>query len=471
MKNNLLSLKDYRNNPEFYFSKGLRCANKRNLNDAYKYLLKASKMEPDNTEYSFNMACFLSEMRRPREANRIFADLLLHHDPTITECYFGLACNHFELGDIKKAAEYFERYIVFDSEGEFSEEVSEMIFYLKLYNEVSHDKKFIKVSKNNYSDAVKMFEKGSLENAEAKLYKAIIANSVNVEARNLLTLVHLLKGELNKAIYINRSVRMLEPQNVWASCLKAYIVNAKKRQSSVLDKEFLQLASLQITDRRDVLAVAATLIAFNRRTELVLFLKKQIVFFCDELVYAVLLLAFIAVSSDSYSIEMQNIISIATGNERLKEWSDNLVGKIDCNGGLDIIEEFHNILKLYGEDKALECSPNIHYRLLQVKDNKYKKLQKPYTSIVKSAIEHKEIIYSKHYDKEIERILSRLIDNKNSRNFIDISEVDVCAAVMEYIYCNENYIEMSNQELADKYNITLQSLNRTIKILENHLKL
>ena len=471
MKNNLLSLKDYRNNPEFYFSKGLRCANKRNLNDAYKYLLKASKMEPDNTEYSFNMACFLSEMRRPREANRIFADLLLHHDPTITECYFGLACNHFELGDVKKAAEYFERYFTFDSEGEFSEEVSEMIFYLKLYNEVSHDRKFIKVSKNNYSDALKMFEKGNLEYAEAKLYKAIIANSANLEARNLLTLVHLLKGELNKAIYINKSVHMLEPQNVWASCLRTYIVNVKKRHISVLDKELLLLASLQMTDRRDVLTVAATLIAFNRRAELVLFLKKQIVFFCDELVYAVLLLAFVAVNYDSYSMEMQNIISIAAGNERLKEWSDNLVAKIDSDGELDVHKEFFDILKLYGEEKTLECSPDIHYNLSKIKDNKYKKVQKPYTSIVESALEHKEIIYSKYYEKEIERILSRFIDNKNSKAFIDISEVDVCAAVMEYKYCSENYIDITNQELADKYSVTLQALNRTIKILENHLKL
>ncbi len=471
MKNNLLSLNDYRNNPEFYFSKGLRCANKRNLNDAYKYLLKASKIEPDNTEYSFNMACFLSEMRRPREANRIFADLLLHHDPTITECYFGLACNHFELGDIKKAAEYFERYNVFDSEGEFSEEVSEMIFYLKLYNEVSHDKKFIKVSKSNYSDAVKMFEKGNLEIAEAKLYKAIIANSANLEARNLLTLVHLLKGELNKSIYINKSVLLLEPQNVWASCLRAYIVNAKRRRSTVLDKELGQLVSLQMTDRRDVLSVAATLIAFKRHKELVLFLKKQIVIFCDELVYAVLLLAFVAVNYECYSIEMQNIISIAAANERLKEWSDKLMAKIGSGGELDMRREFNDILVLFAEEKTIECSPDIHCSLSQIKDNKYKKLQKPYTSIVRSAVEHKEIIYSKHYDKEIERILSRFLDNKNSKTFIDISEVDVCAAVMEYIYCSENFIDMTSQELADKYNVTLQSLNRTIKILENHIKI
>lgn len=83
MDNNLLSIEDYRNNPEFYFSKGLRCANKRNLNDAYKYLMKASALEPDNTEYSFNMACFLSEMKRPREANRIFLDILQNYDPKV----------------------------------------------------------------------------------------------------------------------------------------------------------------------------------------------------------------------------------------------------------------------------------------------------------------------------------------------------------------------------------------------------
>ncbi len=122
MKNNLLSIDEYRNNPEFYFYKGLRCANKKNLNDAYKNLVKASELSPENCEYKFNIACFLSEMQRPKEANRIFSDILLHHDPAMSECYFGMGCNSFELGDMQKAAEYFEKYIYFDNEGEFSEE-------------------------------------------------------------------------------------------------------------------------------------------------------------------------------------------------------------------------------------------------------------------------------------------------------------------------------------------------------------
>ena len=105
MKNNLLSIEKYRNNPEFYFGKSLRCANKNKLNDAYKNLLKAMQLEPDNCEYKFNLACFLSEMQRPKAANKIFNDILINFNPAMFDCYFGLGCNSFEIGDIEKAAD------------------------------------------------------------------------------------------------------------------------------------------------------------------------------------------------------------------------------------------------------------------------------------------------------------------------------------------------------------------------------
>ena len=48
----------------------------------------------------------------------------------MTECYFGIACNYYDLGNLKKALFYFETYLLYDPEGEYEEQANDMLFYL-----------------------------------------------------------------------------------------------------------------------------------------------------------------------------------------------------------------------------------------------------------------------------------------------------------------------------------------------------
>ncbi|PYG88129.1 tetratricopeptide repeat protein [Ruminiclostridium sufflavum DSM 19573] len=469
MKNNLLSIDEYRNNPEFYFCKGLRCADKNNLNDAFKNLYKAVELEPDNCEYKFNIACFLSEMQRPKEANKIFNDILLNYDPTMFECYFGLGCNSFELGETEKAAEYFEKYLHFDKDGEFCEEVAEMIFYLKLYGDNSQGTQFHKWSNASLRYAQKYIQEEKLNNATRELCKSVSLYPFNVDARNLLTLSLLEQQNYERAQYIGMTVRIIDKYNVWAHCLCLYVLSHSGKHSRV--RKFLDTMTLgEIDSREDLLCAAATLIIFDRVDELILLLEMYIAQYSDKLIFAALLLGY----AINYDIEKFNeIFSIleASGkdNAELMAWMEYVKSCTGLNssvGGLNAADEYCKVFKICEEAANPMYDPE-RYKELYVQIQKPKqKLSKRYMPIIECAVRHREIMYIKYYRKEIICLLSDCLKNADEPVDITSNSVEAYSAALEYNYCKLYYIECEKEDLIKKYNISLITFNRALQALK-----
>ena len=101
-----------------------------------KYLEKAVVTEPFNADFQFNYACVLAELKESKKSNLTLMNILKNIDPTLTECYFGIGCNYFDIGSLKKAKEYFEKYIYFDPTGQFVDEAYDIIYYLQIYENV-----------------------------------------------------------------------------------------------------------------------------------------------------------------------------------------------------------------------------------------------------------------------------------------------------------------------------------------------
>lgn len=451
MKSKLLNLDEYRNNPEFYFYKGLRLANKKNISAAYKNLVKASILEPGNSEYKFNMACFLSELQQPREANRIFNDILLNYAPTLYDCYFGLGCNYLELGDIEKAAENFDKYLYFDDDGEFSQEVQEMLFYLKLYNNISHDNKFIELSKSNLKRAKKSLKEAKTDIAINQLYRSIAYNPLNIEARNLITLALMENGQYRRAEYINITVRDCYAGDIWANCLCIYILSNAGKQSRV--NKFIEILVMSdIDDRDDLFSIATTLMVFNKIGQLVRFLQKNIVKHCDSLIYSILLLGYILLKDKDKAEEVNRILcSSAKDINDLSNWIEYVKKSEIC-----AVDEYERLLEIYKEPNNYMYNPVTYRRLLRNKKNNRAKVNKKYLPIVECALKHREIMYAPNYEKEIIEVLNNL-----HVNFGD--EILASSAAVEYIYCKKNNIEMNKDELIKKYDITHLLFEETLK--------
>jgi len=464
VENNLLRIDEYRNNPEFYFSKGLRCANKKNLNDAYKNILKAIELEPDNCEYKFNIACFLSEMHRPKEANRVFNDILLNFDPTMYDCYFGLGCNSFEIGDTEKAAEYFDKYLYFESAGEFSEEVAEMIFYLKLYDGISHNNRFIRRSDNSLRKAKKYLQENSMRNATRELYKSINSNPFNVNARNLLTLTLMEQQKYNLAGYISRTVRGIDDDNVWANCLCIYILLYSRKHSSV-NKILEILAWTDIADRENLLCVATTLIVFNKIDELITLLEMHIIEYGDSFIYSILLLTYALTKNKEKFNEVFEVLSVLdkTNNE-LVGWLEYIKSYISKpNEEISAIGEYQKIFCINKEAYDTMYIP-MKYQELYAKMKRTKpKLSKRDAPIIECAMQHREIMYTWYYEMEIIGILNDC--KAEAEESLEANDTGVAAysAALEFIYCKQYCIEMGKEELILKYDISSITFNKALK--------
>lgn len=468
MKNNLFSIDEYRNNPEFYFSKGLRYANQKNLEEAYKNLVKALQLEPDNPEYKFNMACFLSELRRQKEANRMFMDILLNFEPTMYDCYFGLGCNSFEAENNKKAAEYFEKYLYFDGDGEFSEEVAEMILYLKLYSEISHENKFLNHSAANFKKALKVLEHHENEKAMDYLYKSVISNPMNLQARNLLTMELMDRQQFIRAGYINSSVLCVSGEDIWANCLKILLLSSTKKHSKA-DRLSEILPFRNIGSREELLCVATILTVSNKIDVLIQLIEMYIVEYSDSLIYGILLLGYSLLSMKE---KADGVIEIINGfnekNTGLQQWVADKKSRLshkDTN--ISGVEEYKTLFRISGEPMNYMYDPGKYSGIWEKNQNKKQILNKKYLPIVEGAVKHREIMYSRYYRKEIIGVLSDCLSRADGK--INVLEEDITSfsAALEFIYCQLFNITMTKEELIYKYGISPASLNTAIKELSN----
>lgn len=237
----------YRRNPEFYFRVGVRYAGRKMFRTAARFLNKAYEKDPYNADYQFNLACVLAELKEVERSNEMFMNIIKNIDPTLSECYFGIACNYFDAGNFKKAYEYFEKYLVYDREGEFLEEAYDILYYLQIYTDAGLDTKKEKAFKRLAIEGRKLLDQGSYIKAVEKLEKAIEIDPEAVSQRNDLSISRFLAGEAEKAISIAKSVLKLEERNLLAHCnLALFYSGAGKKE--LYKKQIKSLLALETPD-------------------------------------------------------------------------------------------------------------------------------------------------------------------------------------------------------------------------------
>ncbi|HHW00153.1 MAG TPA: tetratricopeptide repeat protein [Clostridiaceae bacterium] len=238
----------YRRDAEINYKVGIKYARKHQYEDAIKFLGTAARKEPFNAEYQFNYACILAELREIKKSNNIFKWILRNIDPTISECYFAIACNYYEMDNLTKTKEYLDKYLQFGCEGEFFEEAKEIIYY---FDEV------LGISKRNSKSASvltaegeELIDKGDYRKARTKLEKAVDAEPRFIAARNGLSIACFHCGQIDRAISIAKSVLMLDSQNIQAICNLA-LFYACKYDFKSYSKQIKILKELDINSEKD----------------------------------------------------------------------------------------------------------------------------------------------------------------------------------------------------------------------------
>jgi tetratricopeptide (TPR) repeat protein len=227
---------NFTQDPSLYFRVAAKHAIGKDYSGALKYIDMAIVGDAYNADFLFNKACILVELKRTRESIKILNYIICNIDPTYTECYFGLGCNYFEIGNYEKSIQYFEKYIFLEEDGDFKEDAYEILLYMKISDEEEdydpegglgvsehaqrrcrelsqklHAAGSMYLKRGNYKEAIRQFEKSIMEYPETK------------SSRIRLSMAYYMNGQLTLAKLLADSVLKIQKSNCMAKlCLALY---------------------------------------------------------------------------------------------------------------------------------------------------------------------------------------------------------------------------------------------------------
>lgn len=252
---------------EFFLRRGMTQLDRNNLLDAAVNYRHALELEPDNTEYKLALAEALTEMNRFDESNRILLSMLNGDPPAVSECYFGLGCNFIGLQDYEHARDSFEQYADMDPNGEFAEEVYDML------DAMDDEERFQTIFSLN--DAVpqeamdaanegkERLEQNDHQGAVETLEKAVAAYPSLSFLRNNLALSYFCARRFEDAAREVEKILEEEPRNIQAHCNRALFCNAVSDDAGV-ERETEFIKSAYTDDADDLNRMAVTLLELGR---------------------------------------------------------------------------------------------------------------------------------------------------------------------------------------------------------------
>lgn len=204
----------------FFYERAVQSLDKNHYDKALKYFQKALEIEPNNPINQCNLAGIYSELGQYEQSNAILLEVLESSDPQMTECYFYMANNYFNLGQYELAEEAVVRYLECDEHGHYLEESEEMIEMLSYELQRPIKITGIKCKKGAFEHELArgMMERGQMEEA-TKLLERITADYPDfLAANNNLALAYLYNGRVDLAFSLIDKILRQDPGNVHALC-------------------------------------------------------------------------------------------------------------------------------------------------------------------------------------------------------------------------------------------------------------
>jgi tetratricopeptide (TPR) repeat protein len=267
---------------EFFLKKAEKLLDENNFVDALPFFRKASEKDPENVDYKLALAEVFTEMNFFEESNNILFDVIKNCGEEATECYFGLGCNFMGLMDYDKAQESFEKYLKLDPEGEFSEEVEDLLEILE-----SKDEFYGKTDEIDDANRKKLYDlsmkgkefldKGEYKEAIEALEQVKEVNSEFLFAKNNLALSYYCDKQYDKAMNVTREILKKFPNNTHANCNMALFC-AETKDREELDQSILRIMDLKTDDFEDLQKISLTLCELKRHEEAGKYLKRVLMY-------------------------------------------------------------------------------------------------------------------------------------------------------------------------------------------------
>lgn len=217
---------------EFYYKKALRFAENKNYYNALSYYRKALTKEPYNSDYLLSLAETYTEMCYYQESNRVLFLAAHNNEELSPDFYFGLGCNFMGMHEYKRAEDAFESYLQLEPEGQYSEDVYDMLEAIQSHEMLVYENE-LKNEKSKTGELLALAQNGKafLDNGEYDEAINILEEVISEEPKflhikNNLSLAYFMNGEHEKAVKVAQDVLKEDNKNIHAVCNIALFYNA-----------------------------------------------------------------------------------------------------------------------------------------------------------------------------------------------------------------------------------------------------
>ncbi|MCM3787353.1 tetratricopeptide repeat protein [Domibacillus sp. 8LH] len=259
---------------EFYYIKGMKALEKRELPKAKKYLSRAMDLEPLEPIIACQLAIVETELGHYEQSNGLLHFVLDDLDPHMTECHYFLANNYAHLGSFKEAFRHAQMYLDLAEHGEYREDAEDLLDLITL----DHEEEFEDLSEQD--EMIEMQEKsrfllesGHFAKAAEHLEETVKKYPDFWAAYNNLALAYFYLGQSEKAYGVLEDVLERNPGNLHAICNKIVFYFYEKKQEQLNDLAD-QLAKIQPLIPDQQFKIGATFALIGRYKEAYRWLKK-----------------------------------------------------------------------------------------------------------------------------------------------------------------------------------------------------
>lgn len=214
------SIIQFEQNGDYFYQKGLKAYQQRQLSKAVRLFEKAVSVAPMEASYISQLALTLAELQEYEESNFWLQKLVNEIDPTMNDCYFFMANNYAHLGMYYEAKCEANRYLEHPNDGSFVEDAEDLLDLLmeefaedeleEMVEEeqvlVKHEKAKVLIEQNNYDDAIEL------------LQELIDEHATFWPAYNNLALAYYYLNDFNKAFDVLDLLLEKNPGNLHGLC-------------------------------------------------------------------------------------------------------------------------------------------------------------------------------------------------------------------------------------------------------------
>ena len=204
---------------EFYFTKGIKAFQRRELYRAKKYMNRALQLEPGEPMIACQLAVICTELGEYQYSNELLENILQELDPYMTECHYFLANNFAHMGLFKEAYKHANEYLDKDEFGEFTEDAEDLLDLITFEtDETEETLEFQDDLMMRQEVARELLEAGNFVKAVEKIEEMIELYPEFWSAYNNLALAYFYVGKTEEAFETLNRVLEKNPGNLHALC-------------------------------------------------------------------------------------------------------------------------------------------------------------------------------------------------------------------------------------------------------------